>query len=610
RLLIAFGNDTMTRYCYDANTFRLTRQRSEGYTKTSWTFETAGTVHQDTGYEYDLAGNIIKIKEHTTGCGVGATNSLDRTFNYDPLYRLLQATGRENSPTITPIWDDSYRSNDNSITTFYTQNYQYDKLGNIQQLQHIGNNSFTRNFNYNSNHNKLESIDVGMDNYAFTYDENGNQITENTERHFEWDAADKMRCFFNQAGTAQPSVYSHYLYDASGNRLKKLTRKDSGDKEITIYIDGIFEYRYNIDGSNTLIEEQNVLHVMDDKSRIATKRVGDQFSDDIDSDVIYNLEDHLGSSTVHIGNVGDFISKEEYYPFGETSFGSYAKKRYKYCAKERDNESGLYYYGARYYAAWTCRFVSVDPLAKDYTNLTAYNYAGNKPINYFDIDGMQSSGGDTPTSNNTTPENNNLPTPENKENVINTSSIDNANFTNNIPDNSKQKLASAIYDKIQNLIGLPITSGKEVRLSKETIESHLIKDTTKKDTYFLVLSEDNIFSLSLNKGEIKEEIKEGFTEAIKEPFEKVGEWAAKKLVGKELVEAFKFVSKKANVLTDILDIINKSPVYDEQAIIQMTEIGLERYFIPKDKPIELEPLSPFVPDNTGIGVGFGNFGLQ
>jgi RHS repeat-associated protein len=94
---------------------------------------------------------------------------------------------------------------------------------------------------------------------------------------------------------------------------------------------------------------------------------------------------------------GTLVNFEEYYPFGETSFGSYGKKRYRFCGKERDEESGLYYYGARYYSPWTCRFVSVDPLAGDYPYLTAYNYAGNKPITHKDIDGLQSTG-DTPVS--------------------------------------------------------------------------------------------------------------------------------------------------------------------------------------------------------------------
>jgi len=66
-----------------------------------------------------------------------------------------------------------------------------------------------------------------------------------------------------------------------------------------------------------------------------------------------------------------------------------SNNQYRYVGKERDGESGLYYYGARYYAAWTCRFVSVDPLAAKYPQITPYNYAANDPIGDLDIDGMQ-----------------------------------------------------------------------------------------------------------------------------------------------------------------------------------------------------------------------------
>jgi len=66
-----------------------------------------------------------------------------------------------------------------------------------------------------------------------------------------------------------------------------------------------------------------------------------------------------------------------------------SQKRYKYVGKERDEETGLYYYGFRYYAAWICRFVSVDPLQFDYPYYTPFQYAGNKPITYIDLDGLE-----------------------------------------------------------------------------------------------------------------------------------------------------------------------------------------------------------------------------
>lgn len=382
RLLIAFGNDVMTRYAYNSETFRLTRQRSETYTRSGHTYTPNGTVHQDTGYDYDLSGNILMIKERVNNCGVGGSNSLDRVFNYDPLYRLHSATGRENSPTITPIWDDSYRSTDHSITTAYTQNYQYDSMGNIQQLKHTGNNNFTRNFNYSSTHNKLQGITIGGDTYSFTYDANGNQIQENTDRHFEWDASDKLRSFRVQVGASQPTRFAHYLYDAGGNRVKKLVRVSGGNYTSTTYIDGVFEKL--TDGTDI----QNTLHVMDDTSRIATVRMGTAFGD-ATPEMKYVLEDHLGNSTFEVNGDGTFIAKEEYYPFGETSFASYGKKRYKYNGKERDEESGLYNYGMRCYSSWTCRFISVDPIKHQYPELTPFQYASNRPINLIDLDGLE-----------------------------------------------------------------------------------------------------------------------------------------------------------------------------------------------------------------------------
>ena len=53
---------------------------------------------------------------------------------------------------------------------------------------------------------------------------------------------------------------------------------------------------------------------------------------------------------------------------------------------------GLYYYGARYYAAWIGRFISVDPLVEKFPQLTPYNYAGNKPVTHKDLEGLQGTG--------------------------------------------------------------------------------------------------------------------------------------------------------------------------------------------------------------------------
>lgn len=125
------------------------------------------------------------------------------------------------------------------------------------------------------------------------------------------------------------------------------------------------------------------------------------------------MEDHLGSCHVLLDQEGDLVSREEYYPFGETSFGSYGKKRYRFCGKEKDEESGLYYYGARYYMPWVGRFTSVDPLASKFADLSPYNYAGNKPVTKRDLYGLQEEGrNSSPNSstNSSAPQTDNLTT--------------------------------------------------------------------------------------------------------------------------------------------------------------------------------------------------------
>jgi RHS repeat-associated protein len=125
---------------------------------------------------------------------------------------------------------------------------------------------------------------------------------------------------------------------------------------------------------------------MDDQSRIATLRVGDAMGDTTPA-TKYVCSDHLGSSNVLLDSSGTLVNLEEYYPFGETAFGSYGKKRYRYCGKGKDEESGLYYYGARYYMPWGCRFASVDPKALKYNFQSPFAYADDNPICKLDFNG-------------------------------------------------------------------------------------------------------------------------------------------------------------------------------------------------------------------------------
>jgi RHS repeat-associated protein len=109
----------------------------------------------------------------------------------------------------------------------------------------------------------------------------------------------------------------------------------------------------------------------------------------------YQFDNHLGSAVLELDNNAAIISYEEYYPYGSTSYQAVnnaievSAKRYRYTGKERDEETGLIYHGARYYACWLTRWSSADVAGLiDGPNL--YRYARDNPIIMIDQGGNQS----------------------------------------------------------------------------------------------------------------------------------------------------------------------------------------------------------------------------
>ena len=102
--------------------------------------------------------------------------------------------------------------------------------------------------------------------------------------------------------------------------------------------------------------------------------------------------DHLGSSNYITNFVGDVCQHMEYFAFGETFVEEHKNSNsspYKFNGKELDDESGLYYYGARYYDPRISIWASVDPLAEKYAGWSPYNYCLQNPLNLIDPDGMK-----------------------------------------------------------------------------------------------------------------------------------------------------------------------------------------------------------------------------
>ncbi len=114
--------------------------------------------------------------------------------------------------------------------------------------------------------------------------------------------------------------------------------------------------------------------------------------------VHYYFSDHLGSATVITDVNGNVTGKDYYFPYGGTvyTYGS-DPNHYKFTGKERDSESNLDNFGARYYTSNIGRFMSPDwaarPTSVPYANfgdpqsLNLYGYVRNDPVSRADADG-------------------------------------------------------------------------------------------------------------------------------------------------------------------------------------------------------------------------------
>jgi RHS repeat-associated protein len=106
----------------------------------------------------------------------------------------------------------------------------------------------------------------------------------------------------------------------------------------------------------------------------------------------YQASTHLSSVALELGETGKIISYEEYSPYGTTTFHSTLSelkvpKRYRFSAKELDQETGLLYFGRRYLASGIARWISPDPLCLG-DGLNVFCYFGNDPINTVDLRGL------------------------------------------------------------------------------------------------------------------------------------------------------------------------------------------------------------------------------
>ena len=306
----------------------------------------------------------------------------------------------------------------------YTETYVYDNAGNFKTTKHTGTDPAHPGWTLTYTYNEPSLIENGS---GATQPKTNNRLTQTTlnprqrrpgavpvrppRQHHphapprRWITRAEHALGLQQptcgrsAAAAAAQVY--YVYDSSGQRVRKVWEKSPGLTEERIYLGGyeIFRiYPGALTATTAPNLERETLHIMDDQRRIAlveTRTLDTSGNDPAPQQLIrYQHGNHLDSATLELDAQAQIISYEEYAPYGSTTYQAIRNqtetpKRYRYTGKERDEETGLYYHGARYYAPWLGRWTSCDPHGLiDGPN--TYVFVRNNPNAFTDPNGTQS----------------------------------------------------------------------------------------------------------------------------------------------------------------------------------------------------------------------------
>ncbi len=285
----------------------------------------------DFEYFYDGVGNVESIIDH-----IDSSNSC--TMQYDSLDRLTVSDGP---------WG--------------VGSFGYDSIGNRTSKDINGENI---TYTYGSSDNRLGGV---------THDAKGNIIDDGTFT-YTYDSENRLIQVTNGTDVIT------YVYDGDGRRISQTIDGETtffgygvGLNALTEFSgSGVPKFDYIYAGS------RNIARINFDAAGVPVSKT-------------FYHGDHLGSTIGLTDQETTVVWDRMYLPYGETFTGSGGiQNTHQYTAKELDEDTGLYYYGARYYKPSIGRFMSVDPVGGNLTDPQSFNkyaYVQNNPYKYVDPNG-------------------------------------------------------------------------------------------------------------------------------------------------------------------------------------------------------------------------------
>lgn len=432
RVFLAYGNGTKTTYSYEADRKRLQNMTARTAAK---------RLFIDNTYTYDKVNNILSMENNAP---VPASNLMggasEYTYEYDDLYRLTSASGSYKGSNDNHTYALAMDYNSVGGITKKTQVHK-------RKEQEQKKTTYNLNYTYSS---EQPHAPVHIGDQTYKYDANGNQMGWTSDisgqrRNIMWDEENRMRAVYDNG-----ALY-HYVYDASGDRVLKGQstgqrifvngewKAGSGQMgNYTVYVNQYLVLKSGGYTKHYYIEDQRIVSKLGggwDNNGKGPLKAGDGKVDyagktqKVFEGIVKNLKflgadgqvltagksgkvppgqlngmggnvteafryfyhpDHLGSTSFITDAAGEVYQHLEYFAFGETFIEEHSntdRTPYLFSGKELDEETGLYYFGARYYDPRISIWQSVDPMADKYPAWSPYNYTLNNPIILSDPDG-------------------------------------------------------------------------------------------------------------------------------------------------------------------------------------------------------------------------------
>ncbi len=440
RVRMRVGNGVVSEYRYEPLTRRLAALHTQ---------KPGSRLLQKLSYEYDLVGNVLGVKNALGEADPSHAGDVTFKYAYDDLHRLTYAHGETKSrPSTLDTFTSSFTYSDihNMMTNAQEHHVLHGPTGGGEYPPHT-NHAFEYTYAGKGPHQATRIGDTWL-----VYDENGNTLRECRDpadstctarpshlRRFYWTEENRLDAVIDAGGRH----ITKFFYDAAGERIAKLGR---GGESITV---GQF---WAMKGRRAATK-----HVFAGTTRLASKLLPPPGWDDVprgpppggetttitasaDNDngcdpsnyqpqkcailpggdpvlndyyayakvrpeTYYYHPDHLGSTSWVTDQSARVHERVEYFPYGEvwrdprSDIGASPVKgqRFLFTGKELDEETGLYYFGARYYDPVRTRWISSDPLlfkgVEKATGtpalLSLYGYALQHPLGYVDPTGEE-----------------------------------------------------------------------------------------------------------------------------------------------------------------------------------------------------------------------------